>query len=269
MAEQYDSESIAAALKARRLDVPLRYFAQIDSTNDEAKRLLSAGAPAWTVVAADEQTAGRGRMGRRWTAPPGAAVLMSVVLRPAINPARLNRLTMLGAVATLRALRRWFAPGEVSLKWPNDVLLRGRKAAGVLPEAVFLGETFAGAVLGIGLNVNTDFSADPELAGRAISMAEARGAPMDRAEVLTELLTQLWEAYPSLDGDTLFDAWRGALTMLGARVTVTTPGGMLTGHAESADADGALWLRTDAGERVRLLAGDVSLSAENAASGQD
>ena len=261
MTRAYDQETLAAALQAHGLELPLHVFAQIDSTNDEARRRLSAGAPAWTVIVADEQTAGRGRLGCRWTSPPGAGVLMSVALRPQIDPARLNRLTMLGAVAALRALRRWFPPEAVSLKWPNDVLLRGRKVAGVLPEAVFVGEMFAGAVLGVGVNVNGDFSADPDLAGRATSMAEVWGAPLDRAEVLAALLAHLWEAYPALAHDDLFTAWRDALAMLGAPVTVTTPGGALSGVAESVDRDGALWLRTDAGERVRLLAGDVSLRA--------
>lgn len=269
MAYPYDREAISATLRARGLDAPLRYFAQIGSTNDEAKRLLAEGAPAWTVVVADEQTAGRGRMGRRWRAPPGAAVLMSVVLRPQVAPGRLSRLTMLGAVATLRALRRWFEPEAVSLKWPNDVRLRRRKVAGVLPEAIFTGDVCAGAVLGIGLNVNGDFSGDAELAHSAISMAMAGGAPFDRAEVLAELLAQLRAAYPTLDGedgrDPLYEAWRGALAMLGRRVTVAAPEGALAGVAEDVDDEGALWLRKDDGARVRLLAGDVSLAVEDEA----
>ena len=267
MAHPGDHPDLGAALGARGFDLPLHFQARTGSTNDDARRLLSAGAPVWTVVVADEQTAGRGRMGRRWVAPPGKAVLMSVVLRPQVEPARLTRLTMLGAVAALRTLERWFAPGAAALKWPNDVLLRGRKVAGVLPEAVFRGGAFAGAVLGIGLNVNSDFSADPALSARAISMAQAAGASFDRAEVLMELLAHLRALYPSLEDDSLFEAWRGALLTLGRRVTASAGDERLSGVAESVDADGALWLRQDDGARVRLLAADVSLSDADAGEG--
>ncbi len=250
MLDELNEEKIAAALTVPRVHV----FAEVGSTNDEALALLSAGAPAWTVVVADRQTAGRGRMGRRWLTPAGQALAVSVVLRPAVPPASLPRLTMLGAVAVLRALGRWFAPEALGLKWPNDALLEGRKVAGILPEGRFLGARLEGAVLGVGLNVHTRFDAYPELAARATSMAQAApGREFDRVEVLAALVEELQAAYPHLEDAALFAAWRDALVTLGRTVTI----GGVRGAAEAVQPDGALLLRDGGGKMHRVRAEDA------------
>ena len=122
-------QRLRAALGAR----PFRYFPQVGSTNDIARQWALDGAPAGSVVLTDEQLTGRGRFGRVWSAPSCTALLMSVIIRP--RAARIPRLTMLGAVAVAEVLEE-IAPGKVTLKWPNDVRLEGRKVAGVLPEAI-------------------------------------------------------------------------------------------------------------------------------------
>jgi BirA family biotin operon repressor/biotin-[acetyl-CoA-carboxylase] ligase len=264
MAQPYNAETITGALRAAGVDASVHFFAEAGSTNDEARRLLAGRAPEWTAVIANHQTDGRGRMARQWVAPSGTSICLSVVLRPKIEAAHLPRVTMLGAVALMHALRRWFDAGDVALKWPNDVLLRGRKAAGILAEASFLGAQCAGVVLGIGVNVTVDFSAHPDLAKTAISMAEAApGARFDRVDVLAALLSELTRWYPRLQAADLFEAWRGALATLGRRVCAVLPNGeVCTGTAERVDPDGALWLHTDGGARVCLHAGDVSLRGE-------
>ena len=261
MTGTFNAETLKAALDAAGLKASLRFFDTLGSTNDLARDLLlDKDVPEWTVIVADAQTAGHGRMNRAWLAPAGDTVCMSVVLRPTIEPAHLPRLTMLGALATLRTLRRWFDADALGLKWPNDVLLHGRKVAGILPEGSFVGAVLRGAVLGIGINVGTDFSAHPDLAASAISMQEAApGVRFDRVAVLTELLRRLEEAYPRLESQELFNAWRDALVILGRQVIVTTPDGAVRGIAETVSPEGALWLRSADGHRQRFLAGDVSL----------
>jgi BirA family biotin operon repressor/biotin-[acetyl-CoA-carboxylase] ligase len=268
METAFDAGTIGAALHARgQHDIAgrVRFFARVGSTNDEGKAQLEQGAPAWTVLVADVQTAGRGRRGRQWETPPGAALLCSVLLRPSIPPQSLNRLTMLGAVAVQHALACWAPPDALRIKWPNDVLLHGRKVAGVLPEALFSGSACTGAVLGIGVNVHAAPTL-PEAPAQPISLADAAAQPaaIDRAEVLAELLVQLRRLYrylpPRPEDDTLYTAWAAALDTLDRQVTATTPSGTVSGRAAAVDAEGALWVHTADGRRVRLLAGEVTLS---------
>lgn len=256
----FDAKTINAAIDAARLKTTAYFYPEIGSTNTEALRLAGEGAAAWTAVVADCQTAGRGRAGRAWRTPPGQSIALSVILRPEIDPADLPRLTMLGAVSTMRALRRWVAKAELGLKWPNDVLLQRRKVAGILPEARFWGDRVDAVVLGVGLNVSTDFGDAPDLAQSAISLVQAtQGQPFSRVEVLVELLLRLEQDYPRLSSRLLFREWQDALVTLGRPVTVTTPAGEVHGFAESVDAHGALWVRADDGARRRFVAGDVTL----------
>jgi BirA family biotin operon repressor/biotin-[acetyl-CoA-carboxylase] ligase len=209
-----------------------------DSTNERAKLLAAAGAPHGTVVTADEQTAGRGRQGRVWTAPPRSAVLMSVVLRELDE-----RLPLTAAVAVSDAL-----PLEATIKWPNDVWIDGRKVAGILVE----GRPQEGwAVVGVGVNVRTlDFPA--ELAGSATSLRLA-GIDGDTESVLADVLRSLdrWLGAPP---EAVLHAWRSRDALKGERVRWT--GG--EGVAGGIDDSGALLVETRDG-RVTLDAGEVHL----------
>jgi BirA family biotin operon repressor/biotin-[acetyl-CoA-carboxylase] ligase len=209
-----------------------------DSTNERAKELAAAGTPHGTLVTADEQSAGRGRQGRLWTAPPRSAVLMSVVLR------ELDELLPLAAaVATADAL-----PLAATIKWPNDVWIDGRKVAGILVE----GRPQEGwAVLGIGLNVTTS-EFPPELAERATSL-RLSGAEVETEGVLGSVLRALdrWLAAPA---DEVLAAWRERDALRGQRVRWS--GG--EGTADGIDGGGALIVETDSG-RVALDAGEVHL----------
>jgi BirA family biotin operon repressor/biotin-[acetyl-CoA-carboxylase] ligase len=230
----------------------VRFYDSVDSTNDLALDWLRAGAAAGSVVAADEQRRGRGRLGRVWQTPPGAALAVSVILRP--PAAYAGQVTMLGALAiydTLLAL----GADTVGIKWPNDVQVNRRKICGVLPEAVWDGSELVGVVLGIGLNVRVDFT-DTDLEDTAISLEPALGRPVDRVALLADLITRVesWQArWPDV-----FAAWRERLTTLGQ--TVSLLDGAIQGLAEAVDEQGALLVRQVGGDVRRVLAGDVALS---------
>jgi len=217
---------------------PRVHYRLTDSTNERAKLLAAAGAPHGTLVTADEQETGRGRQGRVWTAPPGTAVLMSVVLRELDE-----RLPLTAAVAISEAL-----PLEAAIKWPNDVWIDGRKVAGILVE----GRPQDGwAVLGIGLNVTTeDFP--QELAETATSLRLA-GVETTPAQVLTDILGSLsgWLGSPR---DAVLAAWRERDALKGERVRWSDGEGIAAGIDDS----GALLVETGNG-RVTLDAGEVHL----------
>jgi BirA family transcriptional regulator, biotin operon repressor / biotin---[acetyl-CoA-carboxylase] ligase len=217
---------------------PRVHHRRTDSTNERAKELALAGAPPGTLVTADEQTAGRGRQGREWTAPPGSALLMSVVLRELDE-----MLPLAAAVAVADAL-----PAEATIKWPNDIWVDGRKVAGILVE----GRPQEGwAVLGVGLNVTTETFPD-ELVETATSLSLA-GLDDDTETVLARLLLSLdeWLGAPPAR---VLEAWRSRDALKGGRVRWS--GG--EGVADGIDESGALVVETATGV-VALDAGEVHL----------
>jgi BirA family biotin operon repressor/biotin-[acetyl-CoA-carboxylase] ligase len=249
-------DELAAALAgaASRLDPIGRqvlWYAETPSTNDVAAALADSGAEEGTLVLADMQTAGRGRLGRSWASPPGAGIYASVVLRPPGDVARL--LTIAAGVALADGIAR--ASGlEADLKWPNDVHRDGRKLAGILAE-----RGAAHVVLGFGINVlRAVYPAD--VRHRATSIELELDRPVDRVLVLTECLAALASRYRDLiagRGADVITAWRrrGA-SMLGRRVEWDVGGATQQGTAESVDDEGALMVRT---ERcvVRVISGEV------------
>jgi BirA family biotin operon repressor/biotin-[acetyl-CoA-carboxylase] ligase len=231
---------------------------QTASTNDLARQWALEGAAAGSVVLTEEQTAGRGRFGRPWSAHAGTALLMSVIARPRLSPEHVPRLTMVGAVAVAEALDG-LAPGKVYLKWPNDVLLTGRKVAGILPEAIWLSERLEAVILGIGLNVRVDFTGTP-LADRAISVETVIGGPIDRAALLALLLQRIDHWSMRVGDPVLLDAWRERLETPGKHVTASSAAGAISGQALGVDDDGALLLQSAEGQIHRVVAGEVTLT---------
>lgn len=231
-------------------------YPQVDSTNTLARSLAAQGEPEGTVVVAEEQTSGRGRQGRAWVAPAGTCLLFSLVLRPRLEPAQLQHLTMMAALALRDALRD--AAGlQAAIKWPNDVLLSGRKVAGILTEARTTGVLVDFAILGIGLNVNLPAEALPP-AFDATSIAVELGRPVPRVPLLQSILRQLEQRYQWLQaGHSPVGDWTAALVTLGRRVQVRCLDSTYLGLAEAVDDSGALFLRLDDGQLVRLAAGDA------------
>jgi BirA family biotin operon repressor/biotin-[acetyl-CoA-carboxylase] ligase len=245
----YTPERLQTALSPR----PVRYLPEVGSTNDVALGWLRQGAPAGAVVVADAQVQGRGRLGRRWHAPAGTALIVSVVLKP--PRAVLGRLTMVGAVAIAETIEALGA-AEVDLKWPNDVRLHGRKVCGILPEAAWEGDDLLGAVLGMGLNVRVDFTGS-ELADSATSLEPALGRTVDRVDLLARLLERVDDWQTRADSAALFEAWKRRLSTIGQVVTVSGAG--VHGIAEGVDDQGALLVRTGRGDVQRVVAGDIQL----------
>lgn len=236
-----------------------RYFASIGSTNDEAKRMAEAGEAEGLLLIADEQTAGRGRLGRQWSTPAGRAIAMSLVLRPRLPASRIGALTMLGGLAVARALELELGLLP-QLKWPNDALLSGKKVAGILVEAAWSGEGLDFAVLGIGINVLRGSHPPPaEALFPATSVEAEAGRAIGRAGLLAAVVAQIDEWYPRLESSELRDAWSERLAFKGQSVRVSTPTGEVTGKELGVDVTGALILETEGGKTTRVMAGDVRL----------
>jgi BirA family biotin operon repressor/biotin-[acetyl-CoA-carboxylase] ligase len=295
--DRIDPSSIQATLTTRAFGRELVYLPRTGSTNDVAKDLAAQGAPEGTVVLADEQVAGRGRMGRRWLAPPGTCLLCSILFRPHLPPTQAQRLTMLCSLAAADAVEQ-VAGLRVSVKWPNDLVVKAQnpkpkaqipnpksqipnlksrnwcKLAGVLTETGVMGEQVKSqipnpksqnwwleyVIVGIGINVNVEPDVLPTLAPDATSVLAEVGRRVDRGALLVALLAGVEQRYEALRaGVSPRREWAARLATLGQPVEVTTSEGVMTGVAESVDADGALLLRTADGALRRLLAGDVTL----------
>jgi BirA family biotin operon repressor/biotin-[acetyl-CoA-carboxylase] ligase len=250
------SAAIRNGLFTRVVGKRLLYFQELSSTMDEAARQAEAGTAEGTVVVAESQRAGRGRFSRSWVSPKGNLYL-SVVFRPTLR--LLPLLTILGGVAVVRAIRKTTGL-EPRIKWPNDVLLDGKKAAGILVESVAAGEEVCYAVVGIGINVSMDGTGSEELAGRATGLEAAAGRPVAREDVLRQLLLDLDALYfQTGQGQSPLAEWQSLMDTLGQRVRVDWQGESWVGQAEQVDLTGNLLLRLDDGRLVTLTTGDVTL----------
>lgn len=240
----------------------IRVFQETTSTSDVLERLARDGVREGMVIFAESQTRGRGRLGRAWVSPPGRGLWFSVLLRPALRPQAATRLTVAAAVGLSRAIRRAL-PVRPEIKWPNDLMLHGRKIAGVLTEMAGELDSIRHASLGIGVNANLqteDFP--PAVRATATSLRLALGRPVDRPALAATLLQELDGAYTEALGDgfaALSDEWSEQCTTLGRLVTVQAGNRRISGRAESLDDEGALLLRTDSGHLERIVGGDVSL----------
>ena len=239
----------------------------VDSTNRIAEEMARAGAPEGVLVVSDQQTAGRGRLGRSFFSPPGSSLYLSLILRPRCPPERLHEHILAAAVAVAECAAHWLPAGiPVEIKWPNDVLLAGRKTSGINLPAQVDASGVAWAVLGIGVNVNTlgpDFP--PELRRLATSFRIAGGQPLDRVAVGEDLLERLEEELERLRAhgfDRVLERWRNYFRMTGTRVRVGGPGlpREIEGTVVGVGAEGALLLDTERGPE-RILAGDVTVLA--------
>ncbi len=238
----------------------LRYFQTIGSTNDEALTWAAQGAPDLSLVAADEQTAGRGRSGRKWLTPPDAALAFSLILRPSAaeraHPARTTGLGALALTDSLRTLRL-----DAQIKWPNDVLVNGRKVAGVLVESVWTGSSLDASVLGMGVNVLVA-SVPPaeEVLFPATSIETELGHPLPPAELFSDILARLigWRA--RLGTQEFVQAWEDALAFRGGQVQVQRENEPpLLGKLLGLQSDGSLCLSGADGRRHTVEFGEVHL----------
>jgi BirA family biotin operon repressor/biotin-[acetyl-CoA-carboxylase] ligase len=252
---------VAAHLAVHGGGCPLTLLDEVDSTNDEAARQLAAGRPAPFVVFARRQTRGRGRLGRAWHSADSGNLYASFAFRPRLAPVRMHTFTLWMGVNVCELLANFagMAPG---LKWPNDLLFAGRKAGGMLTEARMDSDEIRDLVFGLGLNVNA--AAWPgELRGRAVSLAERTGAPLDLNRLAAALVGRVLLAYDRfVDGsyaETFADLWHRHDLLRGREVTVLQGEERVSGTAVGIDDEGALILRTAKGRTRRFRAGEVTL----------
>jgi BirA family biotin operon repressor/biotin-[acetyl-CoA-carboxylase] ligase len=254
-----DFSKALSGLPAGRVNWRLEHMASVGSTNTVVRERAERGEAEGLIVLADEQTAGRGRMGRSWIAAPGQALMLSVLLRPTWAA---YLVTVLAGVALCEAVEQ-VAGVQAALKWPNDLLLDAggapRKAAGILCESGAGGWVVAG----IGLNVGAaprGVVDGRDLARQATSVSAAAGRPVQREALLTALLEHFDARYQAMPAGraALLAAWRARLYTLGRSVSIQLAGGMLSGVAEGVSDSGALLVRDAAGRLHTITAGDVS-----------
>ena len=233
------------------------YYPELESTMDGAARLADKGAEEGFVVIAERQSAGRGRQGRGWVSQPGN-LLFSVLFRPEMT--QLPFISIIGGVASARAVRKTTGL-DPKIKWPNDLMLDGRKTAGILAESVIVGDSVCYAVLGIGINVALDTSENEEISASATSVNSVAGREVERESLLRQLLLELDDLYIRLGrGESPIAEWRDLLETKGRRIVASSGNERHHGLAEDVDETGNLLLRLDDGLVITLTAGDVTLS---------
>ncbi len=240
----------------------IRVFAKTSSTNDVIEKLARDGVKEGVVVFAESQTKGRGRLGRQWVSPARKGLWFSVLLRPDLRPQETTQLTVAAATALWRAIHEQTGL-QPEIKWPNDILIQGRKTAGILTELSAELDHVKYVILGLGLDVNmtaTEFPAD--LRKSATSLRIESGKPVLRAELATAILHELDRDYARVCAGrfaAVADEWEERCTTLGRSVSIHFGDRRIRGHAESLDEDGALLVRTEHGHLERIIGGDVTV----------
>jgi len=250
---------ITQDLQARYLRGPIYHFPTLSSTNDLAKDLGRREAPEGTLVVAEAQSAGRGRLGRGWESPPGVGLYVSLLLRPRLPPTELPQITLTAAVSVARVLRRvaGLTPG---IKWPNDLLLNGKKVGGILTEMETEMDLISHLVVGLGLNVNNP-GFPPPLAETATSLALTAGRPFSRLKLLQAWLEEFEELYGRFLArgfPGILEEWKRYTVTLGREVRVRQGLGEVQGKALEVAPDGALLVQTRTGEIVRVTSGELA-----------
>jgi len=259
----FDRARFVARLATRRLGRSLVARAEVESTNDVAWEALGSGAPDGTAVVADVQTRGRGRAGHAWHTAPGHGLALSVLLHQGCDRRQMGTLPLVAGLALARALEALGARAD--LKWPNDLLLAGRKVSGILAESR---RTFAGtdaAVIGVGVNVSQgqeDFPPELRSLATSLAMEGCRTTREDVAAAFLNALEPLWAEHQEGDRRAALEAWKARATFWGRTLRVTNGAGAdVTGIARGLDEYGALILERGTGESVTVLAGDVEALA--------
>lgn len=233
---------------------------EVDSTNRMAKDLAIKGTPEGTLVIAERQTRGRGRMDRDWFSPPGEGIYMTMVLRPSLPPAEAPKITLLTGVAMAESLRE-ISGIEVKIKWPNDIVIKGKKLAGILTELSAEIDAINFVLIGIGVNVNTE-EFPGSLQEMATSLLIETGRHFSRAPLIRVFLSRseaYYEESKRRGFDGIIRTWNDLTDTIGRRVRIETLGKVYTGEALRVDTDGALILKDESGALHRIVSGDVNV----------
>ena len=255
MTEPLYTSAITRGLKTTFIGRKVIYYPALPSTMDAARQAARSGTPSGTVFIAGEQTAGKGRLKRNWLSPPGN-IALSIVLYPDVSV--LPYLVMIASLAAVHAIEK-IAGLETWIKWPNDILIEGKKIGGILIENEMKGNKVAFSIVGIGINVDLNIAVYPEIAATAASLYAALDDSL-RIKIIRLLLVEFERLYIKLpDGKDIFKAWRVKLVTLGKKVRATSAKEIIEGIAVSVDETGALWIRLTDGSLSKVVAGDVTL----------
>ncbi|MFC4735868.1 biotin--[acetyl-CoA-carboxylase] ligase [Bacillus daqingensis] len=250
-------DKLQARLDEAGVPVTIDHTPSLPSTQTKAMRLAAEGAPAYTVVSADEQTGGRGRLGRPWSTPFGTALAISIIFRPEMDMREAPTATLTAAAAVAEALEEMnFRP---QIKWPNDILLNGKKVCGILTEMQGEASRVSSLVMGIGINVNTEQFPE-QLQEIATSLAIVRGAPVSREETAFHLLAELYERMIQfqLDGfQAVRPLWEKHALSYTKPVTVVQNRQRVTGIMKGIETDGTLLLEAEDGTVHSIVSGDI------------
>ncbi len=248
--------AITNNLETRFVGQRVIYYPSLPSTMEVAKQEVQRGAVAGTVIIVDEQTAGRGRIKRLWLSPQGN-IALSVILYPGV--AYLPFLIMLVSLAVVHSIEA-VTGLKSQLKWPNDVLINGKKVCGILVESNVQSDIVDYAIIGIGINVDLRLADFPEIQSTATSLSDEAGRDVSRLNVIRCLLVEIERLYLTLAANnSIYEEWRDSLATLGSRVQVKSGETIYEGIAESVARDGSLLLRHSDGNLTRIVAGDVTL----------
>ncbi len=248
--------SITKNLETRFVGQRVIYYPRLTSTMELAKQEARQGAVEGTVIAADEHTAGRGRIKRAWLSPKGS-IALSIILYPSI--AYLPSLIMLASLAVVHSIEA-VAGLKSQLKWPNDVLINGKKVCGILIESNVRGAVVDCAIIGIGINVNLKLADFPEIQTTATSLSDEMGRDVSRLSIIRRLLVEIESLYLALSaGGSIYEEWRDNLATLGRKIYVKSGETTYAGIAESVARDGSLLLRHLDGSLTKIVAGDITL----------
>ncbi len=247
---------ILSRLKTKTIGRKIYYFDNIDSTMDAAMQLAVKNAPEGTIILAEGQAKGRGRLGRSWVSPKHKGIYISLILRPQASLDKVPLITLLSAVSVCEAVAE-LSGLEPQIKWPNDIMLHNKKLGGILTELKADMDRAVFVIVGIGLNVNND---PRHLLPHATSLTEQKKHDIDRLELLAELLLRIEENYKLLqknDFQAITDKWRNLSLTLNRRVKINSQSSHIEGEAVDIDMDGALLVRNDSGLVQRVTAGDI------------
>lgn len=258
-----DPNELQMDIKTKYMGSKILYFQNVDSTNNAAKKAAGEGAPEGTIIIAEEQTGGRGRLGRHWTSPRGTGIWMSIILRPELEPTEAAKITQLTAAAVAVGLRK--ATGcEAGIKWPNDIIINKKKVCGILTEMSAELNSINYIVVGIGVNVNVDMEIFPEdVRAIATSIKENLGHSVYRKVIVLEILGAFEELYSDFittkNINQSVDICKKYSVTLGNKVRIISKDKTIFAEALDLTEDGELLIKNEKGDIEKVISGEVSV----------
>lgn len=256
------AEEIKSSLNSKIIGREIMFFDTLNSTNTSAMEFAEKGCPEGTVIIADSQTSGKGRLGRKWLSPPGKNLYMSIILRPAFSPRDAAVVTLMSAVACASSIKRLSAI-PISIKWPNDIIVSNKKLGGILTEIKADMDKIFYAVVGIGININLTVEEMPaDIKGIATSIKNETGSAISRTQAALEILKELdkWYCLLLMSGKKpIIQEWRLLSSTIGCAVKVTVGDKIFAGVAEDIDEEGMLLVKQPDNSMKKISSGDVTI----------